>query len=81
MFTEWLKTEHNRLHMVEEWPDGPHKEASLRAIRSTLASLARKIQPDMALLCETCLNRPASAMIEFPLESNLDANQLTQLAA
>jgi len=39
--SEWLATEHNRLHSVELWPEGARKEAALSAIRSTLESLSR----------------------------------------
>lgn len=41
MLSEWIMAEHHRLHIVEEWPDGPYKEAVLAAIRSTLDSLLR----------------------------------------
>lgn len=41
MKEQWLAMEHYRLHSVEEWPDGPHKQAALAAIRSTLNSLTR----------------------------------------
>lgn len=39
MLREWIWGEHHRLHIVEEWPDGPYKQAALAAIRSTLGSL------------------------------------------
>lgn len=72
MHLQWLTTEHNRLHVVEEWPDGPHKEAALSAIRSSLASLARSLPPDVNLqFCEVCLGRKqAPGIIQFPLESS-----------
>jgi hypothetical protein len=57
MYSQWLKTEHDRLHIVEQWPDGPHKLAVLTAIRSSLASLIRNAPAMGCLDCETCLNR------------------------
>jgi hypothetical protein len=33
---QWLLMEHHRLHIVEEWPDGSYKEATLAAIHSTI---------------------------------------------
>jgi hypothetical protein len=46
---EWFATEHYRLHSVEEWPDSPHKEAALYAIRSSLDSLTRNLPPGVKL--------------------------------
>lgn len=57
MYSQWLKTEHDRLHIIEQWPDGPAKSAALAAIRSSLASLARIARPTVCTDCETCLNR------------------------
>ena len=60
----WLTTEHNRLHVVEQWPDGPAKDARLAAIRSSLTSLLRSAPANQQLpLCEVCLSR----LIELPL--------------
>ncbi len=58
MHSQWLKTEHDRLHIVETWPDGSLKDAALAAIRSKLASLARSAPANAPQLeCEICLNR------------------------
>jgi hypothetical protein len=38
--TDWLASEHHRLHHVEQWPDGPRKQAVIGAIRSSLDSLS-----------------------------------------
>ena len=72
MHFEWLATEHYRLHRVEEWPDSPHKEAALGAIRSSLASLERNLPADISgPRCEVCLSRPQSlAVLEFPIETS-----------
>jgi len=57
MHFQWFKTEHHRLHVIEEWPDGPQKQAALAAVRSKLASLARNLPGDADLArCEVCLN-------------------------
>ena len=57
MHFQWFSTEHHRLHIIEEWPDGPQKQAALAAVRSKLASLARHLPPDSDVAhCEICLN-------------------------
>jgi hypothetical protein len=57
MHLEWLAVEHYRLHVVEEWPDGPHKHAALAGIHSTLESLTQG-HPEMECPpCEVCSSR------------------------
>ena len=36
MGLQWLSWEQYRLNIVEEWPDGPYKDATLAAIHSTI---------------------------------------------
>jgi hypothetical protein len=55
MLWEWIVAEHHRLHIVEEWPDGPYKEAVLAGIQSTLDSL---------LLDSRALNHPPCAICQ-----------------
>lgn len=65
---EWIAMEHYRLHLIEEWPEGPRKEASIAAIHSTLGRLlaAQPVGVDLPL-CEICLSRPKGpALVEFP---------------
>ena len=50
----WLAMEHYRLHVVENWPDRPAKDAALAAIQSTMASLLR-IRPAEGLEFECCI--------------------------
>ncbi len=71
---QWIASEHHRLHTVEGWPDSPHKDATLRAIRSTLASLGET--GVSAPPCQVCLSRrrPPTVVI-FP------GNQPAELAA
>jgi len=57
MHPEWLAMEHYRLHVVEEWPDGPYKHAALAAIHSTLDSLTRRHPGAERPPCEVCSSR------------------------
>jgi len=74
---QWIASEHHRLHTVEGWPEGPYKDATLRAIHSTLASLAHGASVAAGFpACETCLSRRrSSSVVRFP------ANKPTDLAA
>ncbi|MBZ5606804.1 MAG: hypothetical protein LAP38_00990 [Acidobacteriia bacterium] len=83
MHFQWLTTEHNRLHIVEEWPDSPLKEAALAAIRSTLAGLMRNTPRDMSLpQCEVCMSRKhASGLVQFPADRPRAGSVCTILAA
>lgn len=68
MNLEWIAMEHHRLHLVEEWPDSPHKAAALAAIHSTLEGLLRTQRPGApVLMCEICLSRvKPAAVVQFP---------------
>jgi hypothetical protein len=67
MYAEWIATEYHRLYIIEEWPEGPHREVVLAAIHSSLHSLLQKHRPDDQLAtCEVCLSRKrASGKLEF----------------
>src|ERR1019366_41930 len=39
MFREWLAAEFHRLRVVEEGPESPRKDATLRAVRSNISRL------------------------------------------
>jgi hypothetical protein len=54
---EWIAAEHHRLHLVEDWPESPHKTAALAAIQSSLQSLAHTTTGETYAPCEICLNR------------------------
>jgi hypothetical protein len=41
MNSQWLAMEQYRLQCVEQWPEGPRKQAELAAIRSAMESLIR----------------------------------------
>lgn len=73
MRNQWIASEHYRLHTVEGWPDSPYKEATMRAIQSTLASLAQ--DPACAAQipqCEVCLNRRRGSLIALPVKPDVD---------
>ncbi len=57
MHTAWLATEHNRIHLIEEWPEGPRKEAALASARSALESLQRSLPCDETFRCAICHSR------------------------
>ena len=68
MNSQWLKTEHDRLHIVELWPEGPHKQAALAAIWSKIASLTLTVATKgHHLECEICLSRQTMGIVRFPV--------------
>ena len=83
MHYEWLAMEHHRLHIIEEWSDGPHKEAALIAIRSSIASLTRRARTDVdSPVCEVCAGRKLTAeILEFPLDLSQKGTARSNLAA
>lgn len=52
----WFRVEHHRLHSIEEWPDGPQKDAALASVRSAIACLTRNLGPNVPV-CTVCGNR------------------------
>jgi hypothetical protein len=58
--------EHYRLHTVEAWPEGPHKDGALAAIQASVESLIRSgARP---IDCHVCLGyKRASNVVEMPL--------------
>jgi hypothetical protein len=69
MHAAWLASEHSRIHLIEQWPDGPRKEASLASARSTVDSLLRSAHSDgSAFRCAVCANRRKSpAIVQYPI--------------
>ena len=59
MLNEWLAVEHNRIHVMEQWPEGPMKEAGLAAARSALKVLAADAPLRHPFVCSTCAAREA----------------------
>jgi len=87
MHTAWLASEHSRIHLIEQWPDGPRKTAALAAARSALdsllrsVSLRRSVQCDAsAFRCSICGSRRNSPVIlESP--ARLQLTRSSELAA
>ena len=69
--TQWLRMEHYRLHCVEQWPEGPHKQTVLAGIHCALQSLQSESQPPIEPSpCMVCASRRAGlAVMEFPSAS------------
>lgn len=67
MLREWIMGEHHRLHIVEERPDGPYKEAALTAIRSILDSLLLDFRAAISHpVCAICHNRKRATAVFVP---------------
>jgi hypothetical protein len=69
MRNQWLASEHHRLHIVEDWPEGPYKDATLRAIHSSIEGISGKGgMPAGFPECEVCLSRRrSSSVVRFPV--------------
>ena len=67
MLNEWLAVEHNRIHVMEQWPEGPMKEAGLAAARSALKRLAADAPPSHPFVCSTCAARNAESTCSFEM--------------
>jgi hypothetical protein len=66
MKDQWLAMEHYRLHTMEEWPDSPHKERQLAAVRSSLESLLR--YGAKPIDCHECLKQKTRPVVfQLPL--------------
>lgn len=58
MISTWLAVEHHRIHLIENWPDGARKQASLASARSALAGLERSASSEASeFVCEICESR------------------------
>jgi hypothetical protein len=68
MYEAWLAAEHSRRHLIEQWPDGPRKEASLAAARSAMDGLLRRARSnESGFRCFVCANRRnGPAIVEYP---------------
>jgi hypothetical protein len=82
MLSEWIMGEHHRLHIVEEWPDGPYKEAVLAGIRSTLESLLQDFRAAANRpVCAICHNRRRATAVVDPFSARWNASDHKLLAA
>lgn len=68
MYAAWLASEHSRIHLIEEWPDGPRKKAALAAARSAVNSLLRSSRShESAFRCAVCESRRSvPSILEYP---------------
>jgi hypothetical protein len=58
MVRTWLAVEHYRIHLIENWPDGARKKASLASALSALAALERSAPLEASeFVCEICESR------------------------
>ena len=81
MYEAWLAAEHSRLHLIEQWPDGPRKEAALAAARSAMDGLLRGARSDEpGFRCFVCSNRRTGpAIVRHP--SRVQVFRSSDLAA
>src|ERR1700733_5969550 len=64
MLRHWIAVEHYRLHLVERWPDSPHKDATLAAVYSALAALGQDVLLTTASReCVVCRARRAAVVV------------------
>ena len=54
MYNEWLAMQHYRIHVMEQWPDGPRKRAGLAAARSVIERLDDTLFEESSFACATC---------------------------
>ncbi len=58
MYGSWLAVEHSRMHIVEQWPAGPRRDAVVAGIRSAIQSLVESAPREEALIfCPICARR------------------------
>ena len=81
MLREWVMVEHHRLVSIEEWPEGPHKEAVLAAIQSTLKSLLQDFRTPVNQVCDVCRNRSRAIHVLDASNTRVHATPLRSIAA
>jgi hypothetical protein len=83
MRLQWLSMEHYRLHIVEEWPDGFYKKATLAAIHSTIERAGQNSGgPVGAPECLICLSRTkTSELFELPPKIGVSRRERTKWVA
>jgi hypothetical protein len=78
---QWMKMEQYRLQCVEMWPDSPHKQAVLAAIRSSLERLtAASPAAESPNAIVPASRKTGAPVLEFPAGSE-DFPALSRLAA
>jgi hypothetical protein len=78
MHTAWLAIEHNRIHLIEQWPSGPRKDASLASARSALESLQRSLPPESAAFrCAICATRRNNlTLVDAPVRPQVSRGEM-----
>ena len=73
MYTEWLAMEHYRIHLMEEWPDGPRKDAGLAAAYAALEALENSAPVASTFVCEVCAKRrELEKIVPYPGRTQTD---------
>ena len=69
----WIAFEYYRLEIVQQWPNSPYKEATLNAVRSSLASLMSQCSdaPGSSLGGAHGSIKQETTTIEFPNTSRI----------
>jgi hypothetical protein len=62
---EWIAFEHYRIHVIEQWPDGPKKQAGLASARSVLERMVRIMPDGSPFACAICASG-RQAVTEMP---------------
>jgi len=57
MHIEAITFEHYRIHVIEQWPDGPKKQAGLASARSVLERMVRTLPEGSSFTCAICASR------------------------
>jgi hypothetical protein len=81
MRSAWISIEHYRLHLVEEWPESPYKEATLAAIRSALESLTCGWPAPAECICLICRRREKAPGSMVVLSRDARTGRRSDLAA
>ena len=63
MHSEWMAFEHNRIHVMERWQDGPTKEAGLASARSALDRVIREMPEGSSFACVICASRRQNVIV------------------
>lgn len=68
MIRDNLAMEHYRLHVTEQWPEGPRKQATLAAIHDALAALSTAAPEEAAAFeCFDCSSRTCEKYVRVLL--------------
>ncbi len=63
MHSERMAFQHYRIHVMEQWSDGPAKEAGLASARSMLDSIVQNKPEEVSFLCAVCASRRQNVIV------------------